>query len=218
MGLGFFFWENTHKHTLVACSRTHCTHRKLGRKSISYSVIWPPSEHSFAVLRYGGVSLWCFSPADLIVGVQTAARTPLCSLLFQVHTGGAERRCPSLRDRPRAKISLVNLPEQLTCLLHWNDKEVTKINFIQLVHKLIIVFIKRCLTLRYINCSDLVLPLLLKMFLIATTLIKINTYVSQIYLYYSNVMKYVRFTIVINISFLGWVCFEANKTTLICNP
>ena len=34
----------------------------------------------YAVLRYVGGQFWCFLLADLSVGVQTAARAPLCPL------------------------------------------------------------------------------------------------------------------------------------------
>ena len=34
----------------------------------------------YAVLRDGGEQFWCFLLADLSVGVQTAARAPLCPL------------------------------------------------------------------------------------------------------------------------------------------
>ena len=37
----------------------------------------------FTVLRYGGVEFWCFLPADLTVGVQTAARAPFCPSLLE---------------------------------------------------------------------------------------------------------------------------------------
>ena len=36
---------------------------------------------SFTMLRYEGAKFWCFLLADLSVGVQTAARAPICSLL-----------------------------------------------------------------------------------------------------------------------------------------
>ena len=39
------------------------------------------SYDSVTVLRYGGFDVSCF--ADLIVGVQTVARAPLCSLHFK---------------------------------------------------------------------------------------------------------------------------------------
>jgi len=52
-------------------------------------------------------------------------------------------------------------------------------NFIQLVNKIIIVCIKICLTLGYMNFSDFVLPLPLKTFVSATTLIIVKTHFSQ---------------------------------------
>ena len=38
----------------------------------------------YAVLRYGGEQFWCFLLADLSVGVQTAARAPLCPLFCRI--------------------------------------------------------------------------------------------------------------------------------------
>ncbi len=69
-------------------------------KSTSYSVIWPPSEHPFTVFRYGGVSLWCFSLADLIVGVQTAAGVPLCPLLFSYSQMEQNKGTLAREDKP----------------------------------------------------------------------------------------------------------------------
>ena len=46
-----------------------------------YTVPLPPFRVPHAVLRYvGGQFSWCFLLADLSVGVQTAARAPLCPL------------------------------------------------------------------------------------------------------------------------------------------
>ena len=79
-------------HTLVACSQTHYTHRQLGRiQLLSFSTTFRASIHGAPIRR---CVLWCFSLADLIVGVQTAARVPFCSLLFR-YSRRVERRCPS---------------------------------------------------------------------------------------------------------------------------
>jgi len=45
-----------------------------------------------------------------------------------------------------------------------NKKHVTKIIFMKLLNKIIIIFIKSCLTLEYMNYNDLVLFLPLKIF------------------------------------------------------
>ena len=48
--------------------------------------IWGPHKTPTHLrLSYSFQSLWCFSLADLIVGLQTAARAPLCSLLSGTH-------------------------------------------------------------------------------------------------------------------------------------
>jgi len=47
----------------------------------------------FTVLRYEGVEFWCFLLADLSVGVQMAARAPICSLLCRC-SQITERGCP----------------------------------------------------------------------------------------------------------------------------
>ena len=45
-----------------------------------YTVIFTTFRVPYAVLRDGGEQFWCFLLVDLSVGVQTAARAPLCPL------------------------------------------------------------------------------------------------------------------------------------------
>ena len=45
-----------------------------------YTVSFTTCRVPYAVLRYVGGQFWCFLLADLSVGVQTAARAPLCPL------------------------------------------------------------------------------------------------------------------------------------------
>ena len=45
-----------------------------------YIVLFTTFRVSYAVLRDVGEQFWCFLLADLSVGVQTAARVPLCPL------------------------------------------------------------------------------------------------------------------------------------------
>jgi len=66
------------------------------------------------------------------------------------------------------------------------------------------------------NCEDLVLLLPLKSFVSTTTLIKVKTYVS-LSTYTCNVMKNVKFTLVISFSFPNLISFGVNKITLLCN-
>jgi len=61
---------------------------EVGIKQVFASVGVPST-----VLRYGGVKFWCFLLADLSVGVQTAARAPICPLLCR-YSQIAEGRCP----------------------------------------------------------------------------------------------------------------------------
>ena len=55
--------------------------------------------------------LWCSSLADLIVGVQTAARAPLCSLLFRYLQTERNEGAIAREDKPRTKTTLVNRRE-----------------------------------------------------------------------------------------------------------
>ena len=73
--------------------------RQLGQPRSSYTVL---------VLQY---SLWCFSLADLIVGVQTAARARLCSLLFRYSQTEQNKGALARDDKPRAKTIPVNRRE-----------------------------------------------------------------------------------------------------------
>jgi len=111
-------WEKgevsvSHTQTLVVLLTHPLYAQAIREESISYPVIWPPSEHPFTVFRYGGVSLWCFSLADLIVGVQTAARAPLCPLLFRYSQTEQNEGALAREDKPRTKTTLVNRREQL---------------------------------------------------------------------------------------------------------
>ena len=50
------------------------------RTYTQYTVLFTTFGVPYAVLRYEGAQFWCFLLADLSVGVQTAARAPLCPL------------------------------------------------------------------------------------------------------------------------------------------
>ena len=81
-----------------------------GRKHTHiYTVLSTTFRVPYAVLRDGGAQFWCFLLADLSVGVQTAARAPLCPLFCrnpQVTSGkesladgwGRARRRPGQPD------------------------------------------------------------------------------------------------------------------------
>ena len=56
--------------------------------------------------------LWCFSLADLIVGVQMAARAPLCPLLFRYSQTEQNEGAPAREDKPRTKTHPVNRRKQ----------------------------------------------------------------------------------------------------------
>jgi len=81
------FGKFSRGHTLVACSSLEVTHKGLEKdclperekrhNTVPFTTFRVPS----TVLRYGGVEFWCFLLADLSVGVQTAARAPICPLL-----------------------------------------------------------------------------------------------------------------------------------------
>jgi len=70
--------------------------------------------------------------------VQTAARAPLCSLLFSGFFGGANEGALARKDKPRAKTIPVNRPEHLIfakiqiinkgSLLKWINIKSTRIN------------------------------------------------------------------------------------------
>ena len=74
--------------TLVACSSLETTDRGLGTDlclrekahTHIYTVLFTTFRVPYAVLRDRGAQFWCFLLADLSVGVQTAARAPLCPL------------------------------------------------------------------------------------------------------------------------------------------
>jgi len=85
-GVGRFgkFSQNTLQ--LLARSR-RATHKGLEKRLFArertytqYTVLFTTFGVAHAVLRYGGAQFWCFLLADLSVGVQTAARAPLCPL------------------------------------------------------------------------------------------------------------------------------------------
>ena len=87
LGTGLGFFGKFSRDTLVACSSLEVTHKGLGKDCLpariytQYTVLFTTFGVPYAVLRYGGAQFWCFLLADLSVGVQTAARAPLC-LLF----------------------------------------------------------------------------------------------------------------------------------------
>ena len=66
------------------------------KKSTQYIVHFTTFRVPSTVLRYGGVEFWCSLLADLSVGVQTAARAPICPLLCRCSQ--VTRRKVSLAD------------------------------------------------------------------------------------------------------------------------
>ena len=72
----------------------------------------PPSECHTRCSDTEVHSFWCFLLADLSVGVQTAARAPLCPSL-QESTGNQWEGVPSWRSRSRTKTSQVNRTEHI---------------------------------------------------------------------------------------------------------
>ena len=96
------FGKFSPEHTLAACSRLEVTHKGLEKNRLPE----PKPAHNtqfistfrvpFTVLRYEGAEFWCFSLADLSVGVQTAARAPICPL--RCRCSQVTRRKVSLAD------------------------------------------------------------------------------------------------------------------------
>jgi len=88
--------------------------RRLGQHSFSHSVI---SDHLESIrLQCSDTEvrhLRCFSLADLIVGVQTAARAPLCSLLFRYSQTEQNEGALAREDKTRIKTTQVNWREHL---------------------------------------------------------------------------------------------------------
>ena len=70
-----------------------------------YTVSFTTFRVPYAVLRYVGGQFWYFLLADLSVGVQTAARAPLCPLFCRKFAGIQWERVLSWRLRPRTKTS-----------------------------------------------------------------------------------------------------------------
>ena len=113
---GFEPLANLPENSLVACSCLRLRTRDWGkifawgRKDAHiYTVFFITFRVPYAVLREVGEQFWCFLLADLSVGVQTAARAPLCPLFCrnpQVTSGkesladgwGRARRRPGQLD------------------------------------------------------------------------------------------------------------------------
>ena len=129
---GSEFWPNSHSlhrspKTLVVSQCTHCAHKTIRVHSISHSVILDhlqsiPSRCSDTEACH----LWCFSLADLIVEVQTAARAPLCSLLFRYSQTEQNEGALAREDKPRTKTTLVNRREQYSNLGQLKLIQLTK--------------------------------------------------------------------------------------------
>ena len=105
---GKFFPE----HTLVVCSSPQATHKGLEKDCL----LEPENSTQYTVLRYEGAEFWCFSLADLSVGVQMAVRAPICSLLCRcsqitgkgVHSRRARSHRKTYPGQPAG--TLTNLP------------------------------------------------------------------------------------------------------------
>jgi len=81
------FGKFSPKHTLVVCTSPQAKDKGLEKDSLPEPEIaqniqlFTTFRVPFTVLRYESAEFWCFLLADLSVGVQTAARAPICSLL-----------------------------------------------------------------------------------------------------------------------------------------
>ena len=113
---GFELLANLPENSLVACSCLRLGTRDWGKifawgrkHTHIYTVLLTTFRVPYAVLRDVGEQFWCFLLADLSVGVQTAARAPLCPLFCrnpQVTSGkesladgwGRARRRPGQPD------------------------------------------------------------------------------------------------------------------------
>ena len=86
------------------------------RNSTQYTVHFTTFRVPSTVLRYGGVEFWCSLLADLSIGVQTAARAPICPLLCRCSQ--VTRRKVSLADGQgrKERRTQVNRPEQALIL------------------------------------------------------------------------------------------------------
>ena len=86
--------------------------RKYTQHIVPFTTFRVPS----TVLRYGGVEFWCFLLVDLSVGVQTAAREPICPLLCRYSQ--IARRKVSVTDGQGCtqRRTQVNRPEQIFSL------------------------------------------------------------------------------------------------------
>ena len=76
------------RNSLVSCSSLEVTHKGLGKDfcwkekyTLDTASFSPPSECHTRCSDTEVHSFWCFLLADLSVGVQTAARAPLCPSL-----------------------------------------------------------------------------------------------------------------------------------------
>ena len=90
-GVRSFGKFSQHTLQLLAGSR-EATHKGLEKRLFArariytqYTVLFTTFRVPYAVLRYGGAQFWCFSLADLSVGVQTAARAPFFPLFAVIH-------------------------------------------------------------------------------------------------------------------------------------
>ena len=90
LGTGLELLGKLTRNSLVACSSLGVTYKGLGKDlclsektHTQYIVLFTTFRVPHAVLRDGGAQFWCFLLADLSVGVQTAARAPLCPLFWR---------------------------------------------------------------------------------------------------------------------------------------
>ena len=88
LGTGFESFGKFSQNTLQLLAQSReATHKGLEKRLFARAriytqctVLFTTFRVPYAVLRYGGAQFWCFLPDDLSVGVQTAARVPLCPL------------------------------------------------------------------------------------------------------------------------------------------
>jgi len=115
---GSDFWQTFPEHTLVACLNLEVTDKGLEKDRLPE----PETTHNtqfistfrvpYTVPRYEGAEFWCFSLADLSVGVQTAARAPICPLLCRgSQVTGRKVSLADGQDRTERRTQ-VNRPEQ----------------------------------------------------------------------------------------------------------
>jgi len=97
---------------LVDSRCTHCTHKQLGQHSTSIQLLDHLQSIHSRCSDTEVCHLWCFSLADLIVGVQMAARAPLCPLLFRYSQTEQHKDTLAREDKLRTKTTLVNRREQ----------------------------------------------------------------------------------------------------------